>query len=82
MIFEAFGETDETLPELEELQNIQEKATLYYIRLYRLLLQNFESQPQATSATLELLAQAIAQTQAVADAGGASNREIRQNWNL
>ncbi|MGF1600986.1 MAG: hypothetical protein ACFCU8_03030 [Thermosynechococcaceae cyanobacterium] len=82
MIFEAFGETDETLAELEELHNIQEKATSYYIRLYRLLLQSFEAQPQVTSATLGLLAQSIAQTQAAADAGDASNRDIRRNWNL
>ena len=82
IIFEQFGETEETTPELEELKNIRERATSYYIRLYRLLLQSSESQPTATSATLDLLAQSIAQTQAAADAGEASNREIKRNWNL
>jgi hypothetical protein len=81
-IFELFGETEETIPELDELQNIKERTTSYYVKLYRLLLQVSESQPTATSATLELLAQSITQTQAIADAGEASNREIKRNWNL
>ncbi len=34
------------------------------------------------SATLDLLAQSIAQTQAIADAGEASIQEIKRNWNL
>ncbi|WP_404787632.1 hypothetical protein [Altericista sp. CCNU0014] len=82
MIFEQFGETEETTPELDELQSLRERATSYYIRLYRLLLQHSESQPTATSATLDLLVQSIDRTRAVADAGEASNREIKRNWNL
>ena len=39
IILEQFGETEETIPELDELQNVRERATSYYIRLYRLLLQ-------------------------------------------
>lgn len=82
IIFDRFGETEETRPELDELQNIRERATSYYIKIYRLLLQVFESQPITTSATLDLLAQSITQTQAIADAGEASSREIKRNWNL
>ncbi len=82
VILEQFGETEETIPELDELQNVRERATSYYIRLYRLLLQISESQPVATSATLNLLAQSIAQTQAISDAGEASTQEIKRNWNL
>jgi tetrahydrodipicolinate N-succinyltransferase len=82
IIFESFGETEETIPELTELQNIQERATAYYVKLHRLSLQVSEAQLTATSAMLDLLAQAIVQTQAVADAGEASNQEIRRNWNL
>lgn len=82
IIFEQFGETEETLPELNELENVRERSTSYHIRLYRLLLQVAESQPTATSATLDLLAQSIAQTQAIADAGEASIQEIKRNWNL
>ena len=44
IILEQFGETEETIPELDELQNVRERATSYYIRLYRLLLQISESQ--------------------------------------
>jgi hypothetical protein len=82
IIFEQFGETTETIPELNELQNIREWETSCYTKLSRLLLQVLESQPVATPATLELLARSIAQTQAIADAGEASNREIKRNWNL
>jgi hypothetical protein len=82
MIFEQFGETEETTPELDELQSLRERAASYYIRLYRLLLQNFESKPTATSTTLDLLTRSISQAQAVADAGEASNREIKRNWSL
>ncbi|WP_019501246.1 hypothetical protein [Pseudanabaena sp. PCC 6802] len=81
-IFEQFGETTETVPELDELQNIKERATSYYTRLYRILLQVFESQPTIPSATLDVLVQSIAQIQAIADACEASNREIQRNWNL
>lgn len=82
IILEQFGETEETIPELDELQNVGERVTSYYIRLYRLLFQVAESQPVATSAMLNLLAESIAQTQAIADAGEASTQEIRRNWNL
>lgn len=89
--------------ELDELQNVRERGTSYYIRLYRLLLQISEYQPVASSllksspsagetpavktrrlsaATPNLLAQSIAQTQAIADAGEASTQEIKRNWNL
>jgi hypothetical protein len=35
-IFEEFGETEETLPELEELQNIKERAdSTAYLRFMR-----------------------------------------------
>lgn len=59
MIFERFGEVEETIPELEELQNVRERATSSYSRLYSLLLRIAEAQPTATSATLNLLAQSI-----------------------
>jgi hypothetical protein len=82
IIFDQFGETEETTPELDELQNVRERITSYYVKLYRLSLQVSESQPTATSATLDLLTQSIEQTQAIADAGEASTQEIKRNWNL
>jgi hypothetical protein len=82
IIFDQFGETEETIPELDELQNVRDRVTSYYVKLYRLSLQVSESQPTATSATLGLLAQSIEQTQAIADAGEASTQEVKRNWNL
>jgi hypothetical protein len=34
IIFEQFGETDVTIPELQELQNIRERADFYYSRFH------------------------------------------------
>ena len=82
IILEQFGETEATITELDEIQNVKERASSYYTRLYRLLLQIFRSQPVADSATLNLLSKSLTQTQAIADAGRASLTEIKRNWNL
>lgn len=82
VIFEQFGETEETIPELEALSNAAERLRDSYSRLYILMLQVAESQPSATSATLNLLAQSIARSQATADASQASVQEIKRTWNL
>lgn len=82
IIFERFGEIEETIPELEQLQNVRERATSSYSRLYALLLRVAEAQPAATSATLNLLAQSIEQAQANDAATGASVRDVKRNWNL
>lgn len=81
VIFEQFGETEETMPELEQLQNIRERATSSYSRLYTLLLRVYESQPLATSAILKLLANAIEQAEATNDAA-TSVQDTKRNWNL
>jgi len=81
-IFEQFGETEETVPELEQLQNVRERTTSSYSRLYTLLLRVSESQPTATSATLNLLAQAIEQAHSTDAASEASVQDIKRNWNL
>jgi hypothetical protein len=64
------------------MADLSEETLTIVFDSQRRLLQVSESQPTATSATLELLAQSITQTQAIADAGEASNREIKRNWNL
>ena len=81
-IFEQFGETEETIPELEQLQNVRERATSSYSRLYTVLLRIAEFQPTATSAMLNLLAQSIEQTQATDAATAASVQDTKKNWNL
>lgn len=81
-ILQRFGETEATIAELDEIQNVKERAISYYTRLYRLLLQLSQSQPIADSAILDLLARSLTQTQAIANAGQASLLEIKRNWNL
>jgi hypothetical protein len=46
-IFEQWGETAETLTELEELQNIEERLRTQHTRLNTLLLTTVRSQPFA-----------------------------------
>ncbi len=81
-IFEQFGETEETVYELEQLQNTRERATAFYSRLHMLLLRISEAQPVATYATLDLLARTIQEGQATDAAIAASLEEIRRNWSL
>lgn len=78
-IFEQFGETELTVSELEQLDNIRERATSAYSRLYTLLLRIAESQPVATSATLNLLARSIEQAQATEAASKATIQEIKSD---
>jgi hypothetical protein len=80
-LFESMGETAETLPELEELQNIKEKLRSKYSRLYNLLLRIAESQPIASEDMLVLLYRSIESTEASIDASIASLQEIQRNWN-
>jgi hypothetical protein len=80
-LFDRIGETPETVPELEELQNIKEKLRSKYSRLYTLLLGIAESQPIATIDMLDLLYRSIDSTEASLDASIASLQEIQRNWN-
>lgn len=81
-LFDRFGETEETLIELEELQNIRERLRNPYSRLSALLLQIAEYQPIAPTATLDLLIQTISLGQANVDAAAANIQEIKKSWNL
>lgn len=53
-----------------------------FSRLSNLLLRISEFQPIAPPATLELLAQTIEQAEATADAGEATIRESKSDWNV
>ena len=81
-IFEQFGEAEAIILELEQLQNVRERARSSYSRLYTLLLRVAESQPLATSAILNLLALAIEQAEATDAATDATIQEIRVDLNL
>jgi len=81
-LFEQYGETTATMPELDELKNVTERVRGFYNRLYALTLQVGESQPIASSATLNLLQTTIEQSQFIADAGEASVLEIKRTWGI
>ncbi len=82
ILFEQYGETEETIGELEELYNARERLTLNYSRLHTLLLRILESQPTACAPMLDLLSQTLEQGQFVANAAIASIREIKRNWGI
>lgn len=79
---EQYGETFATLPELEELQNIRERARDAYTRLSRLLLNIGETQPVVNQSTIKLLYRAIEQANLTITALEVSIKEIKSNWNL
>jgi hypothetical protein len=80
-LFAQWGETTETVTELEELQNIQERLRSQYSRLNTLLLKVSESQPIASADMLNLLYRTIEVAEASLDASIASLQEIQRNWN-
>jgi flagellar capping protein FliD len=81
-LFESVGETAETLPELEQLQNAVERLRQSYTRLHSLALTIAEAQPLASVAMLDLLDRSILEASATANAVEATNRETKQIWNL
>ena len=81
-LLEHYGENTETIPELEELSNIRERARDAYTRLFHLLLNIAQTQPIANKNTLELLYQAIEQADLIVDTLKISIQEIKNNWNL
>ncbi len=81
-LFEIAGETAETLPELEQLQNAVERLRQFYARLHTLTLAIAEAQPQASIDMLDLLDRSIREASATANAAEATNRETKQIWNL
>ncbi len=81
-IFEQFGETEATFAELEELQNIRERADSGYTRFSVILRRIYLSQPAPFRANLDLLNQTIEEADASIAALEASIQEIKANWNL
>jgi hypothetical protein len=82
MIFEKYGETTQTINELEELQNVKERLNQSYSRLNTLTLRILEAQPIASNAMIELLTQAINNGSANLEASHASIQEIKKGWSL
>ncbi len=81
-LIQQFGENDQTISELDELQNIKERSRDSYNRLSRLLLMVAEAQPQADQDRLNLLYRSIQKTEASLEALNASTQEIKNNWSI
>jgi hypothetical protein len=81
-LLEQYGETEETIAELDELYSVREKLTERFTGLNNILLRILEIQPVAQGAMLDLLIQTIERTQETLDAAEASIQEVKGNWNL
>jgi hypothetical protein len=81
-IFNVYSNTQEIVYVLEQLQNTKDRGVSSYSRLSTLLLKMSEVQPSAPVAMTEMLAQAIEQAQATIDAGEATVKEARNDWNV
>lgn len=82
IIYERFGETEITLPILEQLQNIRERLMNPYSRICALLPRIANYQPAAPVDVLNLLYRTIDQAQGAKDASVASLQEVKRDFNL
>ncbi|MBV9388168.1 MAG: hypothetical protein JOZ78_17240 [Chroococcidiopsidaceae cyanobacterium CP_BM_ER_R8_30] len=82
IIFEQYGETELTLPVLEQLQNSRERLLGPYSRLCALLPRIAQYQPTPPRDVLDLLYRAIEQAQATYAASEVSVREARGDFNI
>ena len=81
-IFERFGETEATLPALEEMKNAGEDAESTYSQLSNLQLQIAKIQPSAPADVLQLLTRAIERSQLRIPALERSIQEVKQEYKL
>ena len=81
-LFELCGETDQTMPFLDDLKTVIEDATSSFSQLSTLQLNIARTQPNTAPAMLGLLAQAVARTQARIPAWERSIEEVKMEWNL
>ena len=82
MILEQYGETQATIPPLDQLQNSKERVRSFYSRLYTIMLRVAESQPITDFATLDLLFETIERSQAIISAVEASVQEAKRDLNI
>lgn len=82
LLLSGFGETDETLPFLDEMKNVAEQAVSRFSQITTLQLRIAESQPNAAADMLELLDRAILQNQQRIPAWERSIQEVKLEWNL
>jgi hypothetical protein len=82
LLLERYGETEQTILSLDDLDNIRERANTYYSRFHTILLRIADAQPIASNAMLELLERSIDEAQATIDASEATINEEKRNWDL
>lgn len=82
VILDRFGETENTILYLDELQSVAEQATEKFSQFSRLQILIFNIQPQVPGDMLEILMQAIENTEARLPALEQSIQEIKNEWNL
>lgn len=78
MLLADYGETEETIPELDKLQSVRERADSYYTRFYITLRRIYEAHPDS----LKLVAKYIEDAEVTIEVIQASIQDIRRNWNL
>ena len=81
-LFEAFGETDRTIPYLDELQNIAQQATERFSRFSTLQTRIANTQPPIPRDLLEIVDRSIESTQQKIPALERSNQETIEEFNL
>ncbi len=82
LLFESFGETDETINSLDELKGVALEASSRYSQLCTLHLRIAESQPSLSNDMLKLLENIINQNQLRIPAIERSIEEIKIEWGL
>jgi hypothetical protein len=81
-LFNRFGETDETIVALDELNDIAEQAVSRFSQLSNLQMRIAEAQPTVSPDMLELVTQAILSIQQRIPALEGSIEEIIIDWSL
>jgi len=82
LLFERFGETDETINSLDELKGVALDASSRYAQLSTLRLRIAEAQPGLSNDMLNLLEKTITQNQLKIPALERSIEEIKIEWGL
>ena len=81
-LFEAFGETVDTIPFLDELQSICQQSTERFSLFSTLQIRVANTQPPISSDILEIVNRSIQTTQHKIPALKRSIQEITQEWKL
>lgn len=81
-LFEMVGETSDTMPFLDELKSVAERAAPWFSRLSNFQLRIAEAQPAITADMLNLVNQSIERIQMEIPAMTRSIQEVKTEWNL